>query len=111
MEARTEPSFVQFLRLLGFPSHDDATSKPIVSPDLFLLPNRDAFQKVRIQIQTFKLYFLMSIGTLQIIHFLYQTYDKEKCSNELRDCWPIIEKRQEAEFRRNVFAWYKDLQV
>lgn len=44
-----EPSFVQFLRLLGFSLQEESNSKQILSSDLFILPNKDAFQKVRAQ--------------------------------------------------------------
>ena len=45
----SEPSFVQFLHVIGFTSWDgmtDKTAKEILTPDLFQLANRAAFQKV-----------------------------------------------------------------
>ncbi len=51
MGSGPEPNFIQFLRVLGYPSQDisDGSSKAakdVLQNDLFQLPNRDAFQKV-----------------------------------------------------------------
>ena len=47
----------------------------------------------------------------QVIHFLLCKLDKEKSETLFRDCWPIFDKKMEAEFRRVCFNWYKELQV
>ena len=60
--------------------------------------------KKRRNFDTFFLYF-------QVIHFLLCKLDKEKSETLFRDCWPIFDKKMEAEFRRVCFNWYKELQV
>lgn len=82
----TDGFFAKFLPLLGF--EDDSL---LSSPDLFVLPNQDAFQK--------------------IVHFLLKQLDIAKSAELFRDCWPILDRKQEAEFRRNAFTLYKDLQL
>jgi len=77
-----------FLRVLGFP---DLDGKILKNDELFFVPNKDAFQKV--------------------IHFLLCKLDKEKSETLFRDCWPIFDKKMEAEFRRVCFNWYKELQM
>ena len=37
--------------------------------------------------------------------------DKDRAENLFRDCWPIFEKKQEAEFRKNCYNWYKEIQT
>jgi hypothetical protein len=53
----------------------------------------------------------MIITLSQVVYFLFHTLDIDKCNSDFRDCWPIVEKKQEADFRRNAHQWYKDLQV
>ena len=33
--------------------------------------------------------------------------DRETMSKLMRDCWPIIDKKQEAQFYKTVFEWFK----
>ena len=54
---------------------------------------------------------LTPILYFQVIHFLLCKLDKEKSETLFRDCWPIFDKKMEAEFRRVCFNWYKELQV
>ncbi|XP_045619316.1 uncharacterized protein dgt6 [Procambarus clarkii] len=45
-----------------------------------------------------------------ILHFLFVCIDREKAAKVFRDCWPLLEKKQEAQFHRATFDWYKSLQ-
>lgn len=47
----------------------------------------------------------------QILHSLFSVLDPPRCADAFRDCFPVVEKRQEAEFRRAVNAWYREVQV
>ena len=49
-------------------------------------------------------------GFQQIFHYLLQLLNKDKVNQEFRDCWPILDKKQEADFRRRVASMIKDLQ-
>jgi len=49
-------------------------------------------------------------GFQQTFHYLLQLIHKDKSSQEFRDCWPILDKKQEADFRRRVASMIKDLQ-
>ena len=73
------------LKLLGYedPKHG-------LTPTMFDHSNPPAFQ--------------------QVFHFLFLTLSKEKSSSEFRDCWPILDKKQEADFRRRVTQMVKDYQ-
>ena len=42
-----------------------------------------------------------------VILFLFATYD-EKTKTEFRDCWPVLDKKQESEFRRKVVGFIKN---
>lgn len=45
-----------------------------------------------------------------ILHFLFVCIDQEKAAKVFRDCWPFIDKKQEAQFHKATFEWYKSLQ-
>ena len=47
----------------------------------------------------------------QIIYFLFSVLDPAECHARFRPCWPVVERKQEADFRRAVSAWYKELQA
>jgi hypothetical protein len=47
----------------------------------------------------------------QIVHFLFVKLDGQRSETSFRDCWPIFDKKIEADFRRVCFNWYKELQV
>jgi len=72
------------LRLLGLQSRNVS-----LSPTMFDHSNPTAFQ--------------------QVFHALFIILSREKASTEFRDCWPILDKRQEADFRRRVVQMLKDL--
>ncbi|XP_064112157.1 uncharacterized protein LOC135219371 isoform X2 [Macrobrachium nipponense] len=46
----------------------------------------------------------------EILHFLFTCIDQEKASKVFRDCWPLIDKKQEYQFHKATFEWYKSLQ-
>jgi len=75
------------LQLLGFREIDQ--SSPLL-PTTFDHSNHKAFQ--------------------QVFYFLLNLMDQNKLKNEFRDCWPILERKQEVEFRRKIVAWIKDYQ-
>ncbi|XP_068238997.1 uncharacterized protein [Palaemon carinicauda] len=45
-----------------------------------------------------------------ILHFLFTCIDQEKASKVFRDCWPVLDKKQEYQFHKATFEWYKLLQ-
>jgi len=49
-------------------------------------------------------------GFQQVFHFLLQLINQDKSNQEFRDCWPILDKKQEADFRRRVSSMVKELQ-
>jgi len=69
--------------LLGFPDEE------YINKELFVQPNRDAFH--------------------QVVHFLFTLVDDKRCAKDFRDCFPTIDKKTEALFRRNAFNWYNEL--
>ena len=75
----------KILYFLGF-----AESKIPILPTMFDYSNPSGFQHV--------------------FHFLFMLLNKDRSSVEFRDCWPILDKKQEAEFRRKVIAILKDYQ-
>lgn len=44
-----------------------------------------------------------------LLHFLFVCIDREKAAKVFRDCWPLLDKKQEAQFHRATFEWYKTL--
>jgi len=46
----------------------------------------------------------------QVFYFLFKQLNHEKTKAEFRDCWPILDKKQEAEFRRKVVNFLKEYQ-
>ena len=56
---------------------------------MFTMPNHRAFQFVS--------------------HFLFQCLDKSAADDAFRHCWPVGDKRAEAEFRKIVTNWLADL--
>ena len=47
----------------------------------------------------------------EVLHFLFHSLDPLKCADHFRDCWPVLERRQEADFRKAANAWHKELRV
>ena len=79
--------FGKLLICLGYEDKE----KYLSNKNLFVVPNKDAFQK--------------------IVHFLFCKLDATKSEIQFRDCWPIFDKKVEADFRRVCFNWYKELQT
>jgi len=75
------------LLLLGFADHDSPVA---FSPTMFDYPNPVAFQ--------------------QVFFFLFGLLSQDRTKMEFRDCWPILDKKQEAEFRRKVVNILKEYQ-
>ena len=46
----------------------------------------------------------------QVFHFLLSQIVPGRVKTECRDCWPILDKKQEAEFRRKVVMLVKEVQ-
>jgi len=46
----------------------------------------------------------------QVLHFLFSQLVPDRAKAEFRDCWPILDKKQEAEFRRKVVTLVKEVQ-
>ena len=63
------------------------SSKLEISNSMFDHPNPSAFQRV--------------------FYKLFEILNKEHVTKELRDCWPVLDKKQEAEFRRQVAGLVK----
>ena len=40
------------------------------------------------------------------MHFLFGILDKDRRSAEFRDCYPILDKKAESQFRQKAFSWY-----
>jgi len=83
----SEKIFTTNLKLLGFHCEDKSV---VVSLDMFEHSNQKYFQ--------------------QVLYFLLNCLDREKGRTEFRDCWPPLDKKQEADFRKRVSNWIKDLQ-
>eukprot|EP00117_Sycon_ciliatum_P006859 scpid68107/ scgid10210/ HAUS augmin-like complex subunit 6 len=78
------------LILLGFPQDEaEAKHKISFSKDMFDLPNRK--------------------GMEVILHFLFFRLDSALAKQELRDCWPISDKKQEQGFRKACTNWLTNL--
>ncbi|KAG7164122.1 HAUS augmin-like complex subunit 6-like [Homarus americanus] len=45
-----------------------------------------------------------------LLHFLFVCIDQEKAAKVFRDCWPLIDRKQESQFHKATFEWYKSLQ-
>lgn len=45
-----------------------------------------------------------------LLHFLFMNIDCERAAKVFRDCWPIVERKQEMIFHKGTFEWYKSLQ-
>ena len=46
----------------------------------------------------------------RVFYKLFEILNKEHVTTELRDCWPVLDKKQEAEFRRKVVGLVRDYQ-
>lgn len=80
-----------YLRLLRFDTKSMSTKHHIkFDKDLFKVPNQKAFHYV--------------------VHFLFTRLDPSKTSETFRDVWPIVDRKQEAEFRKKVKNWLVEVQ-
>ena len=98
--------FGKLLICLGYEDKE----KYLTNKNLFVVPNKDAFQKV-ISYFRFEIHNCRKQIFFQVIHFLFCKLDVTKSEIQFRDCWPIFDKKVEADFRRVCFNWYKELQV
>ena len=84
-------SLFNYLRLLRFDTKTMSTKHHIkFDKDLFKVPNQKAFQFV--------------------VHFLFTKLDAKRTAEVFRDVWPIVDKKQEAEFRKKVKMWLTEIQ-
>ncbi|XP_046460771.1 uncharacterized protein LOC124207389 isoform X2 [Daphnia pulex] len=80
-----------YMRLLKFDNKTMSEKhKMKFDKDLFKVPNQRAFQLV--------------------VHFLFTKLDGPRSQDIFRDVWPIIERKQEAEFRKKVRLWLVEVQ-
>lgn len=80
-----------YMRLLKFDNKTMSEKhKMKFDKDLFKVPNQRAFQLV--------------------VHFLFTKLDGPRSQEIFRDVWPIIERKQEAEFRKKVRSWLVEVQ-
>jgi len=80
-----------YMRLLKFDNKTMSEKHKIkFDKDLFKVPNQKAFHLV--------------------VHFLFNKLDGPRSQDIFRDVWPIIEKKQEAEFRKKVRLWLVEVQ-
>lgn len=85
-------TFFTTLLYLGFdPEHMEAKHQIKFHKDMFLKPNRKAFEVVS--------------------HFLFFNLDPVLCKERFRSCWPIFDKKQEREFRKACCDWLKDISI
>ncbi|XP_069138620.1 HAUS augmin-like complex subunit 6 isoform X2 [Argopecten irradians] len=74
------------LQLLGFDSGAMAASYSLpFNKDMFNLPNKK--------------------GAEVVLHFLFNKLNPIMCREEFRDCWPVLDKQQEQQFRRTCHNW------
>ena len=43
------------------------------------------------------------------MYFLFGILDKEKRAADFRDCYPILDKKSESQFRQKAYAWYSGI--
>ena len=80
-----------YLRLLGFDSTGMSQKHRMkFDKDMFKFPNPKAFQHVT--------------------YFLFRKLDPNKATETFRDVWPIVDKKQEAQYRKRVQQWFAYIQ-
>lgn len=80
-----------YLRLLRFDSKSMSLKHHIkFDKDLFKVPNQQAFHHV--------------------VHFLFSKLDGPRAVQVFRSVWPIVDRKQEAEFRKKVKIWFSEIQ-
>ena len=40
------------------------------------------------------------------MYFMFGILDKERRAADFRDCYPILDKKVESQFRQKAYAWY-----
>lgn len=79
-----------YLRLLRFDTKGMSIKHHIkFDKDLFKVPNQKGFH--------------------HIVHFLFKKLDPAKTTEVFRDVWPIVDRKQEAEFRKKVKNWLVEI--
>ncbi|XP_025077932.1 HAUS augmin-like complex subunit 6 [Pomacea canaliculata] len=83
--------FFTNLQLLGF----DAAAMEMkyripFNKDMFNLPNKT--------------------GSEAVLYFLFSRLNPVMCRQEFRDCWPIVDKKAETQFRRLCCMWLQNIQ-
>ena len=81
---------------------------PLWLPSLHLLGFREVPKVVALNRNTFD--HSNPVAFQQVLHFLFSQLVPDRAKAEFRDCWPILDKKQEAEFRRKVVTLVKEVQ-
>ena len=81
---------------------------PVWLTSLHLLGFREVSKVVSLTSSTFD--HSNPVAFQQVFHFLLSQLVPDKAKAEFRDCWPILDKKQEAEFRRKVVFLVKEVQ-
>ncbi|KAJ8030083.1 HAUS augmin-like complex subunit 6 [Holothuria leucospilota] len=78
------------LLLLGFDTREmeDKYNIPFTK-DMFSLPNKKGFEVV--------------------MHFLFERLNAAMTQERFRHCWPILDKKQEQNFRKTISAWLTEI--
>ena len=81
-----------YLKLLGFDTKL-MQEKHLIKFDseTFKVPNPKAFQ--------------------QVSYFLFTKLDSRKAAETFKNIWPIVDKKQEALFRKQVVVWFEQLKT
>ncbi|ESN95276.1 hypothetical protein HELRODRAFT_179619 [Helobdella robusta] len=89
MEAVKESFFTNLLLLEFDPLAMGLKHRIAFNKDMFMLPNKKALDEV--------------------LYFLFNKLDPVRCYSDFRDCWPILDKKQEQHFRRQVTNWLNQI--
>ncbi|CAC5426354.1 HAUS6 [Mytilus coruscus] len=82
--------FFTNLQVLGFDAAAEGQDNKIpFNKNMFDLPNKR--------------------GSEVVLHFLFEKLNPVMCREEFRHCWPIIDKQQEAQFRRTCNNWLNNI--
>jgi len=81
---------------------------PLWLTSLHLLGFREVAKVVTLNKSTFD--HSNPVAFQQVFHFLLSQLVPDRAKAEFRDCWPILDKKQEAEFRRKVVLLVKEVQ-
>ncbi|XP_076103662.1 uncharacterized protein LOC143072553 isoform X2 [Mytilus galloprovincialis] len=82
--------FFTNLQVLGFDAAAEGQDNKIpFNKNMFDLPNKR--------------------GSEVVLHFLFEKLNPVMCREEFRHCWPIIDKQQEAQYRRTCNNWLNNI--